>query len=126
MKIAIVEDSDYIRKNLIKFISAIKDAEVVGEAEDVDPAIILIEEKKPDIIVLDIELKNSNGFNLLYKIKNSPQKSPIVMMFSNLSSLSYKEKALKAKADYFFDKTNDFDELVMTIESLIKTKKSKN
>lgn len=126
MKIAIVEDSDHIRKNLIKFISAIKDAEVVGEAEDVDPAIILIEEKKPDIVVLDIELKNSNGFNLLYKIKNFPQKSPVVMMFSNLSSVSYKEKALKAKADYFFDKTNDFDELVMTIESLIKTKKGKN
>lgn len=126
MKIAIVEDSDHIRKNLIKFISAIKDAEVVGEAEDVDPAIILIEEKKPDIVVLDIELKNSNGFNLLYKIKNFPQKSPVVMMFSNLSSISYKEKALKAKADYFFDKTNDFDELVMTIESLIKTKKGKN
>jgi len=126
VKIAIVEDSDHIRKNLIKFISAIKDAEVVGEAEDVDPAIILIEEKKPDIVVLDIELKNSNGFNLLYKIKNFPQKSPVVMMFSNLSSISYKEKALKAKADYFFDKTNDFDELVMTIESLIKTKKGKN
>lgn len=126
MKIAIVEDSDHIRKNLIKFISAIKDAEVVGEAEDVDPASILIEEKKPDIVVLDIELKNSNGFNLLYKIKNFPQKSPVVMMFSNLSSISYKEKALKAKADYFFDKTNDFDELVMTIESLIKTKKGKN
>jgi len=126
VKIAIVEDSDHIRKNLIKFISAIKDAEVVGEAEDVDPAIILIEEKKPDIVVLDIELKNSNGFNLLYKIKNFPQKSPVVMMFSNLSSVSYKEKALKAKADYFFDKTNDFDELVMTIESLIKTKKGKN
>jgi len=126
VKIAIVEDSNHIRKNLIKFISAIKDAEVVGEAEDVDPAIILIEEKKPDIVVLDIELKNSNGFNLLYKIKNFPQKSPVVMMFSNLSSISYKEKALKAKADYFFDKTNDFDELVMTIESLIKTKKGKN
>ena len=124
MKIVIVEDSGYIRQNLIKFISTIKGAEIVGEAEDVEPAVKLINEKSPDIITLDIELKKSNGFDLLDKIKSSGKSSPIVIMFSNLSSLSYKEKALKGKADYFFDKNNDFEDLITTIESLIKNQKS--
>jgi chemotaxis response regulator CheB len=73
VKIAIVEDSDYIRKNLIKFISAIKGAEVVVEAEDVGPAIIVIEEKKPDIVVLSLPSKaiqiNNHDFNRHYKTK---------------------------------------------------------
>jgi two-component system, OmpR family, response regulator len=120
LKITIVEDSPYIRKNLIRFISEIKGAEITGEAEDVEYALKLVEDKSPDIIILDIELKNSNGFDLLNKIKSSREAAPLVMMFSNLSSLSYKEKALKGKADYFFDKTNDFDELITTIECLIK------
>ena len=120
MKITIVEDSCYIRKNLIRFISEIKGTEIVGEAEDVEYGFKLIEEKKPDIIILDIELKNSNGFDLLTEIKSSREAAPLVIMFTNLSSPSYKEKALKKKADYFFDKTNDFEELITTIESLIK------
>ena len=70
-------------------------------------------------MILDIELENSNGLDLLAKIKNI-KTSPIVMIFSNISSISYKEKVLKGKADYFFDKTDDFEELVITIENLIK------
>lgn len=48
-----------------------------------------------------------------------------MMMFSNLSSPSYKEKTLKAKAEYFFNKTYDFKELIVTIESLIKNDRIK-
>ena len=124
MKITIVEDSYHIRKNLIRFISKIKGAEIIGEAEDVEYALKLIEDKNPDIIILDIELKNSNGFDLLNVIKSSHEAAPIIMIFTNLSSISCKEKALKEKADYFFDKTNDFEDLIITIESLIKAKYS--
>jgi len=123
LKIAIVDDSYHIRKNLIRFITEIKGAEIVGEASDTASALKLIEDKKPDIVVLDIELKNSSGFDVLTKIKSVHKTTPIVMMFTNLSSISYKEKALKEKADYFFDKTNDFEDMIITIDSLTKAKR---
>ena len=118
MKIAIVDDSPQIRTNLLKFISLIKGSEVVIEAVDARSAIELIKGKKPDIVILDIELKNSSGFEVLNAIKGESKTAPIVMMFTNLSTFSYKEKALKEGADYFFDKTNDLDNLLHVIKSL--------
>lgn len=58
-------------------------------------------------------------------VDDSGKTLPIMMMFSNLSSPSYKEKTLKAKAEYFFNKTYDFKELIVTIESLIKNDRIK-
>jgi DNA-binding NarL/FixJ family response regulator len=124
LKIAIVEDSPQIIKNLSRFISSIKGTEISGEADSADSAVELIRNKQPDIIVLDIELKNGSGFDVLNKIKNRGKTTPIVMIFTNLFSFSYKEKALKEGADYFFDKTNDLEDLIITIESFVKNQKS--
>jgi SARP family transcriptional regulator, regulator of embCAB operon len=59
VKILIVEDSVSIRNNLKKFISEIKSFDVIGEAEDSAPAITIIKDAKPDIIILDVELKKA-------------------------------------------------------------------
>lgn len=124
MKIAIVEDSPQIIRNLVRFISSIKGTEISGEADSADSAIELLKNKEPDIVILDLDLKSSSGFDVLREIKSQEKTNPIVMIFTNLSNFSYKEKALKEGADYFFDKTNDLEDLIITIESFVKNQKS--
>lgn len=120
MKILIVEDALNIRNSLKKFISEIDGVSVSGEAEDSGSAINLINETNPDVILLDVELKKSNGFDVLKHAKNKDALSkPVVIMFSNHTSM-YKEKALAAEADYFFDKTTELDNLFSTIVRMKK------
>jgi len=118
LKIFIVEDAQNIRNNLKKFISDIKDLSIAGEAEDATQAIKLINETKPDIIILDIELKSGSGFDVLKYVKGKTYPfNPVVIMFSNHVKL-YKEKAKSAKVDYFFDKTEEVDKLLATLTEL--------
>ncbi len=119
MDILIVEDSPYIRSNLKKLLTEMKGLNISGEAENSEKAIELINKAKPDLIILDVELKSSSGFDVLkYAKKNESSHKPIVIMFSNYLTV-YKEKALNEKADYFFDKTTELDKLLTTIKSLV-------
>ncbi|HSP89019.1 MAG TPA: response regulator [Ignavibacteriaceae bacterium] len=119
MKVLIVEDSLYIRTNLKKLFSEMKNINISGEAESSEEAIELLKKEEHDIIILDVELKNSTGFDVLKFVKNEKYShKPIVLMLTNHSAV-YREKAIELKADYFFDKTNDLDNLLHVIKSLV-------
>jgi DNA-binding NarL/FixJ family response regulator len=118
MKLLIVEDSINIRQNLRKLISSIKDIEIIGEAEDEKKAVRLALKKNPDIIILDIDLKEGSGFNVIKKAKKENSKVKVII-FSNFVSYAYREKAFKEKADYFFDKNSELDKLIELLEKLV-------
>jgi len=117
--ILIVDDSPNIRNNLKKFLSEINGVSVSGEAESSGSAIELINKAKPNLIILDVELNNSSGFDVLeYIKKNNHSHKPVIIMFTNHSAL-YEEKAKEMKVDYFFDKTVELDKLLNTIKNII-------
>jgi DNA-binding NarL/FixJ family response regulator len=119
VKVLIVDDSPYIRSNLKKLFSEMKNIKISGEAENSEEAIELLKKEKHDIIILDVELKNSTGFDVLKFVKNEKYShKPVVLMFTNHSAV-YKDKAKELKTDYFFDKTNDLDNLLHVIKSLV-------
>ena len=118
MEILLVDDAQNIRNNLKRFISELKGVKVSGEADDYNSAIEIINNTKPDIIILDIELKNSSGFDVLkYVREDGNYYNPVIIMFTNHPKL-YEEKALGWKADYFFNKTTELDKLLGTIKKL--------
>jgi two-component system LytT family response regulator len=74
IKIAIVEDSDtdiYLLENLLK--TYFSELTLVGVAKDAESAYQLILETAPDIVILDMELQNSKGFDVLEKFKGLPK-----------------------------------------------------
>ena len=89
--------------------------EVLGKASSVKEAIPLIEEKNPDIVFLDIEMPEENGFQLLEKIED-PQ-------FNTIFTTAHAEYALKAikyaAMDYILKPIN-LTELKTGIEKVIQ------
>ncbi|MCF6268457.1 MAG: LytTR family DNA-binding domain-containing protein [Melioribacteraceae bacterium] len=67
LKTIIVDDSKNIRTELKFLLSEFSELLVTGEAANVTQAIRLIEQQKPDVIFLDIQLQNETGFDLLEK-----------------------------------------------------------
>ncbi|WMJ72328.1 response regulator [Cytophagaceae bacterium ABcell3] len=78
-KIIIVDDSLYMR-TMLKHILTDAGHEVVGEAPDAKNAIRIIEEKKPDIVTLDIILPDSTGLDVLKTIRAQNTLLKIVMV----------------------------------------------
>ena len=118
MKVLIIEDSKDIRKVLRKIISGIG-AEIIGEASNFTDGLELVKKSDPHVVILDIRLGNGTGFDILKKIKSKGDK-PLVLVFSNYSAKQYRDKAFREKADYFFNKTDEFSGLIELLHELKK------
>ncbi len=72
LKAVIVEDSRLARNELKELIKIHKEMLLVGEAENVDAGFELINEKKPDLLFLDINMPEKDGFELLEMLEEVP------------------------------------------------------
>ena len=72
LKAVIVEDSRLARNELKELLKAHKEIELLGEAENVDEAYKLINEKNPDLLFLDINMPEKDGFELLEMLDDVP------------------------------------------------------
>ncbi|HKV38372.1 MAG TPA: response regulator [Blastocatellia bacterium] len=62
MKIVIVDDERRARARLIKLLGAVPDVEIAGEAENGLEAIEVIETRRPDLVLLDVQMPGLSGF----------------------------------------------------------------
>jgi len=116
-KLLIVDDSAEIRKGLKRFVAELSSIELVGEAEDGISALEMIEGLKPDFVTLDIRMPGLTGIMTLQEIK---KKYPLitVLMLTNFAFDHYRRVCKKEGADYFFDKSHEFEQMIETLKSL--------
>src|SRR5689334_9470734 len=67
--IVIVEDHPMFREHLVSLIEKASDLAVVGEADNIKEGFALIRRVKPDVAIVDISLKGSNGLELLKDLR---------------------------------------------------------
>ncbi len=72
MKAIIVEDSRLARVELKKLLEAHKEIEIIAECSDPEDGIEIINQLKPDLIFLDIQMPGKNGFELLDALEVQP------------------------------------------------------
>ncbi|MBA9076535.1 LytR/AlgR family response regulator transcription factor [Rufibacter quisquiliarum] len=87
MRICIIEDSRLARLELKHLLGKFPELELIGEAENAEEGLALIEELRPDLLFLDIHLPQKNGFELLEALEYIPQ-----VIFTT----AYDQYALKA------------------------------
>jgi DNA-binding NarL/FixJ family response regulator len=117
MKVFLVEDSDLLRERLTRDLSNLKKIEVCGFSDSAEQAIQQIEQTRPDVIMLDIRLREGNGFHVLRAVKK-PGQPPVVIVLTNFAYPQYRKKFLDAGADYFFDKSSEFAQAILVLEQL--------
>jgi len=124
MNIFVVEDSSLLRERLIRTLSGISGVEVCGFSDTAEEAVQLIEQSRPDAIILDIRLRQGSGFQVLQKVK-TPGKPPLVIILTNFAYPQYRKRYMDAGADFFFDKSNEFDQVVLVLDQYLKKEKPK-
>lgn len=73
MKIIVIDDERLARKEMISLLSNYTNVEVIDECSNVDDAKVSIETHQPDLIFLDIEMPEKNGFDLLAELDSVPK-----------------------------------------------------
>jgi two-component system chemotaxis response regulator CheB len=91
LRILVVDDSAYNRRNIGDILASAPDIELVGKAGDGEEALRLATTVRPDVITLDLEMPKMDGFTFL-RILMSRQPTPVIVV----SSYSQKENVFKA------------------------------
>jgi DNA-binding NarL/FixJ family response regulator len=94
-KVLIVDDHPMMRDGLRQLISTEPDLEVCGEAEDAVAALKFAEECKPDLALVDITLRSSNGLELIKDLQIRSPKTAILVISMHDEAL-YAERVLRA------------------------------
>jgi two-component system LytT family response regulator len=72
LRALIVDDERLARSALQRLLSSESDVFVVGEAENIREALVKITDTRPNVVFMDIELRNSNGFEIFDAIEDTP------------------------------------------------------
>lgn len=110
MNLFIVEDSVLIQNRLKVFVEELPGVHVIGVASEVNNAYRAIIEANPDGMILDLQLGNGNGLTLLKSIKQNNPNIKVVVI-TNHSTDANRQKAMRAGADSFLDKSTDFEQI---------------
>ena len=94
MKTVIVDDRNSIREFITQLLFNVDGIEVVGEAENVAKAITLINKAKPELILLDIQLPDGNGFEILEGLTYNEYKVIFVTSHEEFAIRAFKYRAL--------------------------------
>jgi DNA-binding NarL/FixJ family response regulator len=117
IKVFIADDSLVVRERLVTILDELAGVEIVGQAENVAETISAIRNLQPDVVILDICMSDGNGIDVLRQIKQDGV-GPVVIILTNYPYPGYRQKCLQAGADFFLDKSAEFDQIPALIERL--------
>ena len=118
-RVFIVDDHHIVRFGLIQLMKATPDLEVVGEAEDASTALTGIRQLKPDLAIVDLSLKESDGIELIEQIRSEvPSVKILVLSMHEESVLA--ERALKAGAMGYIMKQEMNENLLQAVHRVLK------
>ena len=109
MRVFLVEDAPLLRERLIALIRSVG-ANTVGHADSAQEAISGILATAPDVVVLDLSLKQGHGFDVLRAVRAA---APAIVFYvlTNHPIETFRETAKRLGARGFFDKSSEFDKL---------------
>jgi CheY-like chemotaxis protein len=119
MKVYVVEDSPIVRERLVTMLGDIPGAEVAGASDNTPDALLDILRIRPDVAILDIHLRDGNGITVLKEIRRALPGTTAIM-FTNHSGPAVRQRCMRAGADHFFDKTDEFDQLRILLEGIAR------
>lgn len=120
LKSIIVEDEETSRDILKNYLKKYcPNVDVLGEAANVDEALLLIRNNDLDLVFLDVEMPYGNAFDLLDKVGDIDFETVFVTAYNH-----YAIEALNAHASYYLMKPISIDELIKAVDYVteIKTK----
>jgi len=121
IKIMIVEDHPIFRMGMKEMIDSEKDLTVIGEAENVTAALDLIKKKSPDLVIVDLSLKDSNGIELVREI-NHHHKNIYSLVLSMHDESLHAERCIMAGAKGYIMKQEASESVITAIRHIMSDK----
>lgn len=115
--IVLADDHSLVRDGIRALLESETDLEVIGEASNGKEAIAMVEQKNPDLLIIDIRMPEMNGIEAVEKL--SSQKSPVkAIILSMHDSEEYILQSVSAGAKGYLLKDTDKTEFIKAIHTV--------
>ena len=118
MKLLIAEDQSMLRDAMATLLSMEDSVESVLQAKNGKEAIDLISTSNIDVAILDVEMPEATGLEVLEYIRNNNIHCKVVIV-TTFKRMGYFERAIKNNVDAYVLKDRSIDELMKTINNVL-------
>jgi DNA-binding NarL/FixJ family response regulator len=119
LTVFIADDSYAVLDSLAEMLAEIDGLRVVGTASDVPGSVRQVQEKLPEVLILDLDMPGGSGIQVLRAAK-ALDPAPVVIIVTNHGFDQVKRRCLAEGADHFLDKSRDTDVLREILQALIR------
>jgi DNA-binding NarL/FixJ family response regulator len=117
--VLLVDDHPSVREGLAAAIGQTDDLAVCGEAESASSAMAAIARLKPDVVLLDISLHNSNGMELIKDIRSRYSGKVPILALSMHDEMLYAERVLHAGARGYVMKQESMKTVIEALRKIL-------
>lgn len=114
LRIVIADDHDLFREGLKQLLESVEDLEVVGEASDGRQAVLLVEQQRPDVVLMDISMPEMDGIQATEIIVQRGLNIPVIVL-TMYADDEYAVSAIRAGAKGYLLKNSRSDEVINAI-----------
>ena len=119
LRTVIIEDNAVLLDLLTGMLAGIEGVSVVGHAASEAEALALVRATRPQLAIVDLELRGSSGLGVLAAFQQTPDEygAPLAIVFSNHAHPIVQSRCLALGARAFFDKSFQMDELLDFVQA---------
>jgi DNA-binding NarL/FixJ family response regulator len=123
MKVFIADDSKIVVDRLADLLKEVPGVQLAGRADDVPQAIRSILEMNPDVAILDLQMPGGSGLDVLRAVRGTCP-ALRVLICTNFPYPQYREECIAAGANFFLDKSAEFEKIPEILRELIHETKT--
>lgn len=115
VRVLLVEDSRVLAERLRESLDGLDNVEVIGAVADESAAVAAVRAQSPDVIILDLQLKEGTGFGVMQRLGAA---RPKIIVFTNYMLPEYQRLAESLGVEYFLNKSLDYERLPQLIQEI--------
>ncbi|GGY36825.1 response regulator [Streptomyces djakartensis] len=121
VRVVLADDERMVRSALRAIVSAEPDLEVVGEAATGAEAVSVVRELRPDVVLMDVRMPQTDGIRATEQILATMDEPPRIIVVTTFENDSYVYDALRAGAAGFLLKRAEADALVQAVRLVARS-----
>ena len=117
MRVLLVEDSGVLAGRITELIHRLPRVDLIGTVDTEADAVERIASASPDVLILDLHLRDGSGFGVLRSLGRSSAGRPRVIVLTGFDLPQYRREAETLGVDAFLNKSRDYHRLPALLSS---------
>jgi len=120
LRVLLVEDSSLLATRLTELIRRLPDVDLIDTVDTEADALSRIAAAAPDVLILDLHLRNGSGFGVLRSLSRANPRRPKIIILTNFGLPEYRREAETFGVEAFLDKSRDYFRLPSLLTGFAK------